>query len=81
VATLPGDDIILCQVTSVEREDTHAISLREKDFAAGKLPVESVIRPSRLFTAEKSIVLYKAGQLAKSKIREIEQMLVKILTQ
>lgn len=80
-ATLPGDDIILCQVTSVERKDDYAIPLKEKDFAVGKLPVESVIRPSRLFTAEKSIVIYKAGSLAKSKIKEVEQMIVKIMTQ
>lgn len=80
VATLPGDDIILCQVTSIDRKDELSISLKEKDFATGKLPVESVIRPSRLFTAEKTIVVYKAGQLAKSKIKEVEQMIVKIMT-
>ena len=80
-ATLEGVDVILCQITSVARNDNYSISLKNGDFKEGKLNVDSVIRPNRLFTADKSIVLYKAGSLKNSKIKEVEKMIVKIFTQ
>ena len=80
VATLQGDDIILCQITSVARKDENAISLQQKDFKQGKLPVQSMIRPNRLFTADKSIILYNVGALKDHKIKEVEKMIIQIFT-
>lgn len=80
VASLKGDDIILCQITSKARDDRYAIALHKQDLKTGKLNVESVIRPNRLFTADSSLILYKLGTLKISKIREVERALVKILT-
>ena len=79
-ATLEGHDVILCQITSVARNDNYSITLKNQDFKQGKLNVDSVIRPNRLFTADKSIVLYKAGSVKIGKIKEIEKMIIKIFT-
>jgi len=79
-ATLEGPDVILCQITSVARNDNYSITLKNMDYKHGKLNVDSVIRPNRLFTADKSIVLYKAGSLKNGKIKEVEKMIVKIFT-
>lgn len=80
VASLEGDDLILAQITNVERFDSYVLSLVDKDFVLGKLPHESNVRPNKLFTADKSIIVYKAGQVKKTKQREVEDALVKILT-
>ena len=80
VANLKGDDTILSQITSKARTDDYAISLKEADFKHGSLRITSRIRPNRLFTADKSIVLYKIGSLKKTKIGEVEKMIVKIFT-
>ncbi len=80
VASLEGNDCILAQITSMERSDLYALSLVEKDFITGKLPHESNIRPNKLFTADKSIIAYKAGQVKKSKQKEVEGVLIKIIT-
>lgn len=80
VATLQGDDIILCQITSAARKDENAISLQQKDFKQGKLQVQSMIRPNRLFTADKSIILYSVGALKDHKIKEVEKMIIRIFT-
>ena len=80
VAMLQGDDIILCQITSAARSDNYSISLNNNDFKQGKLDVESMIRPNRLFTADKSIVLYKVGSLDNNKIKEVEKNIVNIIT-
>ena len=78
VATLKGDDIILCQITSAARKDDYSIKLKNQDFNQGKLNVDSVIRPNRLFTADISIILYKAGSLKDNKLKEVEEEIIKI---
>ena len=81
VSAIKGDDLILCQITSEARSDEYAVLLSSSDFIQGSLNVTSRIRPSRLFTADKLIILYKAGSLKKKKIAEVEQAIVKIFTQ
>lgn len=80
VAKLEGDDMILCQITSEARVDNYSIVLSDNDFKTGKLNLTSLIRPNRLFTADKSIVIYKVGSLKGSKIKEVEKEIVKIFT-
>lgn len=79
IAALIGNDVILCQITSKARFDSYSIALADADFEKGRLNMPSRIRPNRLFTADESIVLYKAGSLRKGKINEIEEALVRII--
>lgn len=58
---LPGDDILLCQITSQHINDRFAILLVRSDFVSGSLPVDSFVRPTRIFTADKNIIIRKAG--------------------
>lgn len=79
VATLTGD-VICCQITSEARFDEYAIVLNDKDFQQGSLQQTSLVRPNRLFTADRSIISYKAGTLNGKKVKEVESSLVKIFT-
>lgn len=47
VATLTGDDVILCQITSKTIGDSYAIPLSGADFKTGTLHRDSNIRPNR----------------------------------
>lgn len=58
LATLKGDDLILCQITSQNVRDDYAIPLNDSDFQTGSLKQSSNIRPNRIFTADKRIILY-----------------------
>lgn len=58
---LPGDDIILCQITSRVKVNEFFVDLDFSDFQDGSLPVASRIRPARIFTADKGIIIKKAG--------------------
>ena len=78
VANLEGDGIILCQITTEARIDDYSIVLTNNDFKQGSLNLTSIIRPNRLFTADKSIILYKIGSLKESKIKEVEAETIKI---
>ena len=78
LANLTGDDIIICQITSETRYDIYSILLKNQDFKTGGLNRNSMIRPNKLFTADKSIILYKIGSLRDSKIKEVEEAIIKI---
>ncbi len=81
VADLDGDDVILCQITSQARADRYSAIITNSDFNKGNLDLTSVVRPNRLFTADKSIILYKVGILNDSKIKEVEKEIVRIFTE
>jgi len=80
IANLEGNDIILCQITSEARVDEHSIVIINSDFKQGSLNLTSLIKPNRLFTADKSIILYKVGSLKPFKIKEVEKEIIKIFT-
>jgi len=80
LANLKGDDIILCEITTKERDDPDKITLSQNDLESGKLKIHSFIRPSRIFTLRKSLILYKLGNLRKNKIKEVEKKLCEIFT-
>jgi mRNA interferase MazF len=76
---LEGEDVILCQITSRQVLDRDAIPIVSEDFAAGGLKHPSNVRPNRLFTADRALVLYKAGSLTAEKLQETVDRLVEIL--
>ena len=71
VADLTGDDLILCQITSQARHDSHSISLLSTDFERGRLNTDSFIRANRLFTVDHSVILYSAAKVQESKLQEV----------
>mgnify|MGYP001289188886 CR=1 FL=1 len=79
LATLEGDDVILCQITSQSRVDPYSISLLDKDFESGSLKQDSFIRPNRIFTADSRIVLYKGGVVSRTKLKEVVDKVISIL--
>jgi mRNA interferase MazF len=71
VADLPGNDLILCQITSQFRADNSSIPLTALDFERGQLAVDSYARAGRLFTVEQSVILYSAGAVKSAKLQEV----------
>jgi mRNA interferase MazF len=71
VADLPGDDLILCQITSQARSDGFSIPLLLDDFERGRLAQDSFIRPNRLFTIEQSVILYAAAKVKEAKLKAV----------
>jgi len=76
---LPGDDRILCQITSQKVQDKYAIELDDFDFESGNLKQKSNIRPNRIFTCDMRIILYRVGNLRPEKLDEVIEKVVEIL--
>lgn len=70
LATLPGDDLVLCQITSQARPDPYSITLAGGDFEHGRLVVDSYARVGRLFTVEESAIIYIAAKVTSAKLAE-----------
>lgn len=80
VASLPGDDVILCQITSVQRTDSYTVPIGDADFIAGSLAHLSYVRKDRIFTGDSAIITRVAGQLSQRKIDEVTDSLVKMFS-
>ena len=80
IATLTGDDLILCQITSRAISDHYAIPIADSDFADGGLRQASNARPNRLFTADANLILYRAGALHTTKIQEVVNRIIEIIS-
>ena len=81
LATLSGDDVILCQITSQAKSDAYSVVLDASDFESGGLNLPSRIRPNRLFTADSRIALYATGRVRDSKWKEAANAVIAILNQ
>ena len=79
LAVLDGDDMILCQITSHTLRDRYAIPVTNTDLDIGNLMQASNVRPNRLFTIDRHIVLYKVDALKREKITEVIEKTIKIL--
>ena len=79
IAELPGDDLVLCQITRRSRPDSHAISLAIGDFESGSLHRESFVRCGRIFTADQTIILRRAGRVTAVKRRQVIDAVISLL--
>ena len=80
IADMPGDDIIVCQITSKSKSDPFALPIGASDFISGSLPVDSFIRPNKIFTADKNIILSVAGHLCEKRINDIISSVISIIS-
>ena len=71
IADLPGEDLILCQITSRAHSDAFAVPLTSSDFERGQLPQPGFIRSQRLFTVEQHVILHSVGKVTAEKFDEV----------
>ena len=71
IADLPGEDLILCQITSRAHYDGFAIPLDGSDCERGQVDQPCFIRPQRLFTLEHHLILHSVGKVTEAKLDEV----------
>ena len=79
LTNLQGEDIILCQITSKDTNDSYSIPLFEKEFRKGTLKQDSNISPNKIFTADNSIIEYKIGSLKEAKTKQVIEKVCSII--
>ena len=68
---LPGQDLILCQITSCAHYDAFAVPLDGTDFERGQFVHQCFIRPQRLFTVDCRVILKSVGKVNAAKLDEV----------
>jgi mRNA interferase MazF len=79
IATPKGNDIIVCQITSQVHIDNYSIELNNDDFIIGSLNLKSYIRPNKIISIDKDIIIYKVGNIANDKLNEIVTSIIEII--
>jgi mRNA interferase MazF len=79
LAALPGEDVILCQITSRARTNESAIGITSNAFTEGSLHQDSNVRPERLFTAD-SRITRRIGRLSTAKVQAVVSKVILLLT-
>jgi mRNA interferase MazF len=72
-------DWILCQVTSQPYGDPRAIKLEDNGFATGSLRVVSYARPSKLFTANRDLIVSEVATLKSQSLKQVVDAVVDLL--
>ena len=80
LAQVEFNNLILCQITSKPYSSKTAIIIEQSNFAEGKLPLKSFVRPDKIFTADISILKGKAGELTSNKMKAVLQKVRKLFT-
>ena len=71
VATFPGDDLILAQITTQSQTGTLSVPINASDFISGRLQESSSVRTNRLFTVDQAVIIYTIGKLKTEKVNEV----------
>jgi mRNA interferase MazF len=71
-------DFIGLQITS-KQGYKKTLEINSEDFILGSLPKTSFIRTDKIFTLNRSIILYKVGQLADAAFSRVEEKMCKLL--
>lgn len=79
IADWGNDDVMLCQITSKAKFDGIEIPLSSGDFETGNLPVNSNIRPNKIFTASKTTIIRTAGKIRKEKYQKVIERLTSLI--
>ncbi len=72
------DNLILCQITSQSFTSKQAIRLSGVNFTKGSLDLTSYIRPDKLFTIDKSIVVRKAGTIQDKVLKKVRLKIIEL---
>lgn len=79
IQNFEGEDLLLAQITSQSIRDEYAVMLIDSDFQKGSLNKQSNVRPNKLFTCSKNLILYKIGSLTDEKMQSVTEAIKKLL--
>lgn len=79
LADLPGNDVILCQITSQHKKDQSAIPLALEDIKEGTLIKLSYIRPNKIFTADERIIIRKVATIKENLYERVSQAIWELI--
>jgi mRNA interferase MazF len=81
LAEVGRGDFLICQISSQQYCDLHALLLNDSGFVSGGINLDSFIRGLRLHTDRRALFLGVVGHLTHSKVSEVIGQLVDMRTE
>ena len=73
-----SDDLICCLITTNPAKDKYSVQISQTDVEHGELRFESKVKPYRIFTVDKQIVVKKLCVLKAQKFNKVVSGLHKV---
>ena len=75
-----SEDVICCLITSNPEEVPHSVFISNKDVESGNLEFDSKVKPYKLFTADKTLIVKVLGRLNSEKFASVVKEINKIIS-
>jgi PemK-like, MazF-like toxin of type II toxin-antitoxin system len=79
LAIADRDEYVVCQITSRRKTDPRAIELRDDAFSEGGLRKASFVRPGKMFTAHRSLMVRRVGRLKETVKNTVRDAVVQLI--
>ena len=79
IASADRNDWVICQITSNPYGDSFAVPISSVSFESGGLRHTSYVRPSKLFTANESLIVAHLGVLKNEVLEEIRENVIAVI--
>ncbi len=76
---MPGDDFLICQITSQPVADSYAISIARADFEWGGLQLNSNVRANVLMTENNKLAINIVGRLKRDVTEKVIANVARLL--
>lgn len=74
-----SQDFIVCGITSVTEARPHSVTLRVADMDKGSIPVESRVRPDKIFTLRQTLAIKKIGRVKPDVLARVKREIMAII--
>ena len=68
-------DVICCLITTNKKSNKYSVEINQNNIKSGNIHFESRIKPYRLFTVDKKIIIKKFAVLNKETLLEVSEKL------
>jgi mRNA interferase MazF len=79
LATMPGEDFLICQITSQPVADSYATAITRADFEWGGLQLNSNVRANILMTVNSKLTINTVGRLKKDATDKVVANVARLL--
>jgi mRNA interferase MazF len=74
-----SEDVVTCGITSNIKDQNFSIVIEQKDLTTGMLPKTSSIKPDKIFSLDKSLIIKKLGKVNADIIGEVKIQIFRLL--
>lgn len=72
---MTNQDIVCCGITSNLKNKLNGVTISDKDLDDGYLKFSSVVKPLKIFSIDKTLILFRLGRLNKQKSKNVSSLL------